>query len=231
MSRRILLVEDDATLRLGLHDTLVHEGHAVHAVPDGDAARAALLDRAFDLVVLDLMIPKRSGLEVLRELRARGDTTPVLVLTAKGDESDKVLGLELGADDYVTKPFSLRELMARVRNRLRRLKAPNEGTTLARFRLGATEVDLGAFQITRAGQSEPLSPKEAWILGLLFREAGKAVSRHRFLDEVWGTDQFGSTRTVDMHVLTLRNKLEADPRTPRHLLTVHGVGYRLELGD
>jgi len=227
MSHRILVVEDDATLRLGLHDTLVHEGHAVHSVPDGEAAQAALVAQAFDLVVLDLMIPKRSGLLVLRELRARGDTTLVLVLTAKGDESDKVLGLELGADDYVTKPFGLRELLARVKALLRRTQprdfAPR---TLV---LGEVTVDLDAFTWKRGAVSETLSPKEAAMLDLLWQERGKAVSRERFLREVWNGGLHVGDRTIDTHMLNLRTKLEADPKNPRHLLTVHGVGYRLDL--
>jgi DNA-binding response OmpR family regulator len=228
VSHRILVVEDEAPLRRGLVDALKSEGYHVTACDRGDEAETLLLSRHFDLVLLDLMLPGKDGLQVLRALRAAGLRTDVVVLTAKGSEPDRVLGLELGADDYVTKPFSLRELMARVRNRLRRMKPPAESTALARFRLGDAEVDLAAFQVTRNGRSEALSPKEAGILGLLFREAGKAVSRHRCLDEVWGTDQFVSTRTVDMHVLNLRQKLEPDPKSPRHLLTVHGVGYRLE---
>ena len=227
MSHRILVVEDDATLRLGLHDTLVHEGHAVHSVPDGEAAQAALAAQVFDLVVLDLMIPKRSGLLVLRELRARGDTTLVLVLTAKGDESDKVLGLELGADDYVTKPFGLRELLARVKALLRRTQPRDSAPrTLV---LGEVTVDLDAFTWKRGAVSETLSPKEAAMLDLLWQERGKAVSRERFLREVWNGGLHVGDRTIDTHMLNLRTKLEADPKNPRHLLTVHGIGYRLDL--
>ena len=227
MSHRILVVEDDATLRLGLHDTLVHEGHAVHSVPDGEAAQAALAAQVFDLVVLDLMIPKRSGLLVLRELRARGDTTLVLVLTAKGDESDKVLGLELGADDYVTKPFGLRELLARVKALLRRAQPRDSAPrTLV---LGEVTVDLDAFTWKRGAVSETLSPKEAAMLDLLWQERGKAVSRERFLREVWNGGLHVGDRTIDTHMLNLRTKLEADPKNPRHLLTVHGIGYRLDL--
>ena len=230
MSPRVLVVEDEAALRRGLGDALQSEGYQVTTCGRGDEAVALLLSRHFDLLVLDLMLPGKDGLQVLRGLRSAGLRTEVIVLTAKGSEPDRVLGLELGADDYVTKPFSLRELLARVRNRLRRLR-PAVAAPPPRFRLGEVEVDLAAFQVTRKGKSEPLSPKEAGILALLFREAGKAVSRHRCLDEVWGTDQFVSTRTVDMHVLNLRQKLEPEPRTPRYLLTVHGVGYRLEPGD
>jgi DNA-binding response OmpR family regulator len=176
-------------------------------------------------VILDLMLPKRSGLALLRELRQRDADTPVLVLTARGDESDKVLGLELGADDYVTKPFSLRELIARVKAQLRRSRPRADAA--ARFLLGPATVDLGAFEIRRGRATHALSPKEAAMLALLFREAGRVVTRKRFLDEVWDGNHFVSSRTVDTHVVGLRKKLEADPARPRWLLTVHRIGYRL----
>ncbi|MCC6670363.1 MAG: response regulator transcription factor [Planctomycetes bacterium] len=229
MNAAILLVEDDLTLRTGLADTLRQEGHEVVAAADGESAAQALRTRRFALVLLDLMLPRRSGLALLRELRARDRRTPVVILTARGDESDKVLGLELGADDYVTKPFSLRELLARVRAQLRRAQpaAPPAET----FAVGDALVDLAAFELRRDGTVHPLSPKEAAILALLHAEAGKAVSRSRFLDEVWGGDRFVGTRTIDTHVLNLRQKLERDPAAPRHLLTVHGVGYRLLLQE
>ena len=229
MNPAILLVEDDLTLRTGLADTLRQEGHEVVAVADGESAAAALRTRRFALVLLDLMLPRRSGLALLRELRTRDRRTPVLILTAKSDESDKVLGLELGADDYVTKPFSLRELLARVRAQLRRAQAGTP-SPLA-FQVGDARVDLAAFAVHRDGAVLPLSPKEAAILALLHAEAGRAVSRARFLDEVWGGDRFVGTRTIDTHVLNLRQKLEADPAAPRHVLTVHGVGYRLVLEE
>ncbi len=229
--KRLLLVEDDLALRTGLEDTFREEGYNVTTAPDGDRAHELALSRHFDVVVLDLMLPGRSGLEVLRAMRDARLTTPVLVLTAKGDESDKVAGLDLGADDYVSKPFGLRELVARVRALLRRHGRDTASLHAARgtFRIGDAEVDLGAFEVRRGGEVHPLSPKEAGMLALLYREQGLAVRRDRFLDEIWGSDDFVGPRSVDTHVVNLRQKIEHDPRRPRHLLTVHGVGYRLVL--
>jgi DNA-binding response OmpR family regulator len=253
--KRLLLVEDDRALAVGLTDAFAQEGFVVSVARDGvkaqellhgpagaGADRRAAGDPPFDVVVLDLMLPGRSGLDVLRELRARGDPTPVLILTARGSEADKVLGLELGADDYVTKPFSPRELVARVRALLRRedLHAAAAGRAddgargaapqpewPAPFRLGDAEVDLAAFEIRRGGAAHPLSRKEASVLALLWSQRGRAVTREQFLRQVWDGGEHVGTRTIDMHVLNLRQKLEPDPAAPRHLLTVHGVGYRL----
>lgn len=226
MSFRILFVEDDFTLRTALSDALTGEGYAVTAAADGHEARALLRDQRFDLVVLDIMLPGPSGLELLRELRQRDGDTPVLLLTARGEEGDKVLGLELGADDYVTKPFSLRELLARVKAMLRR-RDRTESAMVEQFVLGPAQVDLAAFTLHRDGQTHSLSPKEAGMLRLLRQRGGRAVSRSDFLLEVWGGDEFVGDRTIDTHMLNLRQKLEADHKQPRHLLTVHGVGYRL----
>ncbi|MEZ6038023.1 MAG: response regulator transcription factor [Planctomycetota bacterium] len=226
MSHRILFVEDDLTLRTALADALRGEGHGVDTAADGHEARAALRAQRFDLVVLDVMLPGPSGLELLRELRQRDADTPVLLLTARSDESDKVLGLELGADDYVTKPFSLRELLARVKAMLRR-RDRDESAFVEQFLLGDATIDLGAFTLVRDGQTHTLSPKEAGMLRLLRQRRGRAVSRADFLREVWGGDGFVGDRTIDTHMLNLRQKLERDYKQPRHLLTVHGVGYRL----
>lgn len=226
MSFRILFVEDDLTLRTALHDALTGEGHSVTVAADGHEARALLREQRFDLVVLDIMLPGPSGLELLRELRERDGDTPVLLLTARGDEGDKVLGLELGADDYVTKPFSLRELLARVKAMLRR-RDRTEAAHVEQFSLGPAEVDLAAFTLSRDGTTYTLSPKEAGMLRLLRQRAGRAVSRSDFLQEVWGGDEFVGDRTIDTHMLNLRQKLEADHKKPQHLVTVHGVGYRL----
>lgn len=226
MTFRILLVEDDRTLRTALGDALRGEDHDVAAAGDGHEARALLRDRRFDLVVLDVMLPGPSGLELLRELRQRDADTPVLLLTARGEEGDKVLGFELGADDYVSKPFSLRELLARVKAMLRRRDRP-QAAGVQQFTLGAAKIDLAAFTITRDGAVHTLSPKEAGMLSLLRRHDGRAVSRARFLADVWGGDRFVGDRTIDTHVLNLRQKIEVDPRRPRFLLTVHSVGYRL----
>jgi two-component system, OmpR family, response regulator RegX3 len=226
MSFRIALVEDDRTLRTGLADALASDGHSVVAAADGHEARALLRGQRFDLVVLDVMLPGPSGLELLRELRARDGETPVLLLTARGDEGDKVLGLELGADDYVTKPFSLRELLARVKAMLRRRERP-DAALVEQFVLGAVRIDLAAFTVVRDGQTHALSPKEAAMLRLLRQRQGRAVPRSEFLQQVWGGSAFVGDRTIDTHMLNLRQKVEVDHKQPRYLLTVHGIGYRL----
>jgi two-component system alkaline phosphatase synthesis response regulator PhoP len=226
MTFRLLLVEDDRTLRVALADAFAGEGHTVQVAADGHEGRAALRAQRFDLVVLDVMLPGPSGLELLRELRTRDADTPVLLLTARGEEGDKVLGLELGADDYVCKPFSLRELLARIKAMLRRRERP-QAAFVQQFSLGAAHIDLLAFTVERDGQVQPLSPKEAAMLALLRQHAGRAVSRAKFLSDVWGGDQFVGDRTIDTHMLNLRQKVEADSKHPRFLLTVHGIGYRL----
>ncbi len=228
---RILVVEDDITLRTGLCDALDEEGFDVTPAGDGHEARALLRTDEFDLLVFDVMLPGPSGLELLKDVRGRGSDVPVLMLTARGDEADKVVGLELGADDYVTKPFGLRELLARIRAMLRRRQGFSESASIRveRFALGALEIDLAAFEVRRQGEKPvALSPKEAAMLGLLYADLGKVVSRSRFLTEVWGSDQFVGDRTVDTHILHLRQKLEIDPKQPVYLRTVHGVGYRLQ---
>ena len=226
MSFRIALVEDDRTLRTGLRDALAGEGHEVVAAADGHEARALLRAQRFDLVVLDVMLPGPSGLELLRELRARDGDTPVLLLTARGEEGEKVLGLELGADDYVTKPFSLRELLARVKAMLRRRERP-DAALVEQFTLGPARIDLAAFTVVRDAVTHTLSPKEAGMLRLLRQRQGRAVARSEFLREVWGGAAFVGDRTIDTHMLNLRQKVEVHHKQPRFLLTVHGVGYRL----
>lgn len=226
MTFRLLLVEDDRTLRTALTDAFTGEGHTVTAAADGHEGRAALRTQRFDLVVLDVMLPGPSGLELLRELRQRDADTPVLLLTARGEEGDKVLGLELGADDYVSKPFSLRELLARVKAMLRRRERP-AAAGVQQFTLGTVRIDLAAFTVERDGIVHTLSPKEAGMLSLLRQHGGRAVSRAKFLSDVWGGDQFVGDRTIDTHMLNLRQKVELDSKQPRFLLTVHGVGYRL----
>jgi len=231
--KRLLLVEDDRALSTGLSDAFRLEGFDVTLARDGVKARALAFEREFDVAILDLMLPGKSGLDVLRELRAKGRALPILILTARGGESDKVIGLELGADDYVTKPFSLRELVARVRALVRRAGAKGEAAAPAaaatRFALGDAEVDLEAFTLKRAGTTHALSRREAALLALLWERRGRAVSRDQILRHAWsdGGDHVGA-RTIDTHVLNLRQKLEADPAQPKLLLTVHGVGYRLQ---
>lgn len=226
MTHQILLVEDDPGIRTVLADALQHDGHAVTTAQDGDEALAALRSSRFDLCILDIMLPGPGGLEVLERFRRRDQKSPVLLLTARSSESDKVLGLELGADDYVTKPFSLRELRARVRVLLRRVEREPTAPS-GQFRLGEVECDLDAYELRRDGQRQRLSPTEAALLALLWRQRGRVVERRQFLVEVWGGAGSVSDRTIDTHLLHLRKKIEPDPQSPRWLLTVHGVGYRL----
>jgi DNA-binding response OmpR family regulator len=228
MTFHLLLVEDDTAIRTVLRDALETDGHRVTMAADGDEAQALLRAHAFDLLVLDVLLPGPSGLEILQALRKRDQQTPVLLLTARTSESDRVLGLELGADDYVTKPFSLRELRTRVRVLLRRVERGTGGAAApaGRFRVGAVEVDLDAYELRRGRNVQRLSPTEAAMLALLWQERGRVVDRARFLQQVWGGVSIGD-RTIDTHLLHLRQKLERDPKQPEHLLTVHGVGYRL----
>lgn len=228
----ILVVEDEESLATGLEYALGKEGYRVDVARDGRAALERLATSAPDLVLLDVMLPKRSGLDVLESLRRDGRTVPVILLTARSGEAEVVQGLDLGADDYVTKPFSLAELLARVRVRLKgveraKLDAPSE------IVIGPATVRLDELRVVVAAdgdqRSSELSLREADMLRLLWRERGKPVTRERFLDEVWGHDAFPTTRTVDQHVVKLRQKLELDPKAPRHLLTAFGVGYRLEV--
>jgi DNA-binding response OmpR family regulator len=230
--KRVLVVEDDRAIRVGVRGALVSEGLRVVEAKDGDEGLALARAERFDLIVLDVMLPGRSGFEVLRALREAGDDTDVILLTARGDELDRVAGFELGADDYVTKPFSLRELLARVKARLRRTtrRAPEEATPRV-LELGRARADLEAFTLRDPrGQEHRLAPKEVAMLQLLWRERGKVVSRAQFLREVWDLSPEVGTRTVDTHVLNLRHKLEVDPRAPQVLVTVHGAGYKLVEG-
>ncbi len=236
MNARILVVEDDRTLRETLADALAQESYDVTTAADGHTATELVFARHFDLVLLDVMLPARGGFEILRDMRANSVDTAVLMLTVRGDESDKVLGFDLGADDYVTKPFSLRELLARVRALLRRGRPSGASGDESppppdQITIGDTVVDLTTYRVTTRQAEHTISPREAAILVLLHRESGRVVSRDRFLDEVWGRDSWVSHRTVDTHMLNLRQKIEPDPRRPAHLMTVRGIGYRLVLDD
>ncbi len=224
----ILVVEDEAALVAGLEYALEKEGYAVEVARDGEAALASLRSHSPDLVLLDVMLPRRSGFDVLTALRRDGRAVPVILLTAKGQEIDKVHGFDLGADDYVTKPFSLAELLARIRAHLRR-RASDGSNVPERIELGPARIDLKSMRVEIGGATHELSLREVDMLKLFWRERGKPVTRERFLEVVWGQDRFPSTRTVDQHVVKLRQKVEADPANPRHLLTAFGVGYRLEV--
>ncbi len=235
MKARILIAEDDVNIRLGLTATLESEGYAVTAAGDGAQALRLFAQGKFELVILDVMMPKASGYDVCRELRARGERVPVLFLTAKGEEIDKVVGLKLGADDYVTKPFGVHELLARVEALLRRARVGSEkaeagGADLpAVFRFGAAEIDRNKFTATIAGrEAVALTAREVKLLEVFATRAGEVLSRDALLNAVWGVDYFGTTRTLDQHVAQLRKKIEREPEHPAALLTVHGVGYRYE---
>jgi DNA-binding response OmpR family regulator len=230
MNKHILLVEDDAYIRLGLIEALASKGYEVTECRDGGQVIALIEEQKPDLVILDIMLPRKSGYEICRELRHAGNSVPILMLTAKGHETDKVIGLELGADDYVTKPFGVRELMARVHALLRRGQAtrlaPDELPDHLQF--GDVQIDVPALRGKRDGVSFELTPRELSVLALLYRERGNAVSRDRIFSEIWGIEYYGTTRTLDQVVVKLRQKIEVEPSEPRHLLTVHGLGYRLE---
>jgi two-component system, OmpR family, alkaline phosphatase synthesis response regulator PhoP len=225
MPKRILLVEDEPGLRLTLSGRLASEGHLVEQATDGETGLARASSESFDLVVLDVMLPDRSGFEVCRDLRQRGVQTPILMLTARGQVEDRVLGLRLGADDYLVKPFAMSELLARVEARLRREKSspPPDGES---YRFGEVEVDFRKAEVVKAGQQVALSAKEFQLLRYLIRQRGATLSRDELLNEVWGYDAMPTTRTVDVHVAWLRRKLEPAPRKPQYILTVHGLGYK-----
>jgi DNA-binding response OmpR family regulator len=233
MKARILIAEDDANIRLGLVATLESEGYDVTAASDGAQALKLYPQSKYDLVVLDVMMPKASGYDVCRELRAAGATVPVLFLTAKGEEVDKVVGLRLGADDYVVKPFGIHELLARVEVLLRRGRALAAAATPAGaalapvFRLGAAEIDRRTFTVRLPGREpEALTARELRLAEVLAAHAGETLTRDQLLNAAWGTGYAGTTRTLDQHVAQLRKKVEPVPDAPEAVLTVHGVGYR-----
>jgi DNA-binding response OmpR family regulator len=223
---KILVVEDDPDLSFGLRNNLEIEGYAVDTVADGTAALERLRQGGADLVVLDLMIPGVDGFRVLKSLRATGDRTPVLILTARGQEEDKVRGLKLGADDYVTKPFGVLELLARIEALLRRTRVSRERGIPVQF--GGIHVDLGSRKVRLGTAPVALSPKEFDLLAALIEANGAVVSRTELMQRVWGYEASVLSRTVDTHMAELRRKLEQDPAEPRHLLTVRKAGYRLE---
>ena len=224
---RILVVEDDPAILRGLADNLKFESHEVLTAADGETGYPLIQEKKPELIILDLMLPKLSGYEICRKVRGEGLTTPILMLTARGEEADRVLGLDLGADDYVTKPFSVRELMARVRALLRRAHPPRALPDELRF--DDVEVDFRRYEARKGEKALEMTRKEFGVLRLLAARAGEVVSRDDLLNEVWGYENYPTTRTVDNHIALLRSKLEPDPSQPRHLLTVHGVGYKFVL--
>lgn len=222
----ILLVEDEEGLILTLTDRLVSEGFDVTSARDGKTGFELASRRKFDLIILDLMLPKMNGFDVCRDLRRIGIETPILMLTAKGETIDKVLGLKLGADDYLTKPFEVIELMARVEALIRRSSATSNGNTADGFRFGDVAIDFRRAEVKRGNSSLDLSAMEFKLLQYLIENRGTVHSRDHLLDAVWGYDAMPTTRTVDVHIAWLRQKLEENPRRPHYIQTVHGMGYK-----
>jgi two-component system, OmpR family, alkaline phosphatase synthesis response regulator PhoP len=224
MEQKILLVEDEAGLRLTLQDRLRSEGYAVETAADGVQGLDKALEGQFSLVILDLMLPKKSGFDVCEELRQAGVSTPVLMLTARSQTMDKVLGLKIGADDYLTKPFEMVELLARIEALLRR--SAGSVRTSSSYSFGSVRIDFRSTEVHRDGQMLALSAKEFQLLQYFIEHRGETLSREKLLHEVWDYQSTPSTRTVDVHVAWLRQKLEDDVRRPQWILTVHGMGYK-----
>ena len=222
---RVLLVEDEAGLRLTLSDRLASEGYRVETAADGEAGLAQATRGGFDVIVLDVMLPRMNGFDVCREARQRGVTAPILMLTARGEVVDKVVGLKLGADDYLTKPFETIELMARLEALLRRRPSAGHpgGET---YRFGDVVVDFRRMEVTRGGRPVDLSAREFKLLRHFIEHRGATLSRDALLADVWGYDETPLTRTVDVHVAGLRQKIETNPRSPEFILTIHGLGYK-----
>jgi len=228
MKTKILIVEDDPHIRLGLEEVLKSDGFEVAVCDRGDEALDAVAKHKPGLVVLDVMLPGASGYDICKQLRSRRLTTPILMLTAKGQEIDKVVGLDLGADDYVTKPFGVRELLARIHALLRRGNgAAAEPLAEEPFRIGETTIEPRTFQLKRGRSTEELTAKEMKLLQIFHAHAGEVLSRDKLLNEVWGYNYYGTTRTLDQVIVQLRKKLGDNGGEPKHLLTIHGVGYKL----
>ena len=224
VERKILLIEDEAGLVMTLTDRLQGQGYAVASCGDGESGLKQAMTGGWDLIVLDLMLPGRNGLDVCRKLRQSGMETPILMLTARGEVVDKVVGLQLGADDYLTKPFDMMELLARIEALLRR--APKVAAQPDLYRFGSVTVSFKSAEVTRDGTPVPLSAREFQLLRYLIEHRGSLVSRDELLTEVWGYEALPSTRTVDVHMAWLRQKLEANPKHPEYILTLRGLGYK-----
>jgi DNA-binding response OmpR family regulator len=229
--KRVLIIEDDIAILRGLRDNLEYEDYEVLTATDGEKGYSLVKEKKPDLIILDLMLPKMSGYELCRKVREESVTTPILMLTARGEEVDRVLGLDLGADDYVTKPFSVPELLARIRAIFRRLQQVKSGVLPDSLQFGKVSIDFKRFDTRIDGKAIKLTRKEYGIMRLLASRIGEVITRDELLDEVWGYDQYPTTRTIDNHLGLLRNKLEEDPANPRYLITVHGVGYKLVIDE
>ncbi len=222
----ILLVEDEAGLVMTIRDRLEEERYKVEVAKDGARGYKEASSGNYDLIILDLMLPEKGGLDICRDLRQNGIETPILMLTAKGQVIDKVLGLKLGADDYMQKPFEMMELLARVEVQLRKRKRAQEKSEIGEYSFGDVELNFKKMLVTKAGDEVTLSAKEFQLLRFLVENEGSILTRDQLLNEVWGYDALPSTRTVDVHIAWLRQKLEEDSRYPKHILTVHGFGYK-----
>jgi DNA-binding response OmpR family regulator len=223
---KILIVEDELNMAQGLKDNLEFEGYEVETASEGSTGLQKILQNGYDLVLLDVMLPELSGFDICKAVRKEGINTPIILLTARGEEIDKILGLEFGADDYITKPFSLRELLARIKAILRR--SPKEGNTETEYiKLGRIKVNFKNYIALEGADEIKMSHKEFELLHFLYKNAGKTVHRDDIISTVWGIDFDITTRTVDNFILKLRHKIEADPNNPKILLTVHGVGYKM----
>ena len=225
LQRRILLVEDEESLVLTLTDRLVSEGFLVESAKDGDTALERGLRGSFDLILLDVSLPGKNGLDVCRDLRQRGIQTPVLMLTARGQVIDRVLGLKLGADDYLTKPFDMMELLARIEALFRRSRSVNAPSSDA-YVFGDVRVDFRRAEVSKGGEPVELAGLELKLLRYLIEHRGDLLSRDELLDKVWGYGVMPTTRTVDVHIASLRSKIETNPSRPEHIVTVHGMGYK-----
>ena len=221
---KVLIIEDEPNMVVGLKDSCEYEGYEVSVARNGKEGLEKALTEKIDIILLDVMLPLMSGIDVCRTLRTRGIETPIVMLTARGQEMDKVVGLEVGADDYVTKPFSIKELLARIRAHLRR--AAKQVVELESFTFGDVELNFKKYTAHKGGQALDLSAREFEILRYLIRHRGEIVTRDQLLDEVWGYDSTPVTRTVDNHIARLRQKIEQDPSEPKHIVTVHRLGYR-----
>ena len=221
---KVLIIEDEPNMIVGLRDSCEYEGYEVSVARNGKEGLEKASNEKVDIILLDVMLPLMSGIDVCRTLRTRGIETPIVMLTARGQEMDKVVGLEVGADDYVTKPFSIKELLARIRAHLRR--AAKEVVRLEGFTFGDVELNFKKYSARKSGQALDLSAREFEILHYLIRHRGEIVTRDQLLDEVWGYDSSPITRTIDNHIARLRQKIERDPSKPQHIITVHRLGYR-----
>ena len=225
MKKKILIIEDEEDLIKGLKLNLIDEGYEVDSALNGVEGLRKAIEKTPDLIILDIMLPDKDGLEVCRELRQKNISIPIIMLTAKGEEIDKVVGLEIGADDYITKPFSVRELLARIKVQLRRAERDEKAVPQI-YSFGDIEIDFAQFKVRRKGKELELTYLEMEILKYFIAHRGEVVARDDFLDKIWGYESYPTTRTIDNHILKLRKKIEEDPSHPQYILSVYGGGYR-----